>query len=167
MPMRRGIVLFKQSDDMIHAVHDIKLSKKQNWFEIIHDTKHPQRPLKDEWEDWMWEPCLHGVVHLSITLNSEPLHPKTDIVQGLAFEYVHGMNMEDLKPGVDISQQEAEAISSRVMDVFCTIEAENYDIQNGLHIGNIILQDSSHHRLQMRHHQKAWILLKGAPICEI
>ncbi|KAK0209787.1 hypothetical protein IW262DRAFT_1302058 [Armillaria fumosa] len=61
------------------------------------------------------------------------------IVQGLAFEYVHGTNIEDLKPGVDISQQEAEAISSRVIDVFRTIEAENCDIHNGLHIRNVIL----------------------------
>ncbi|KAK0431068.1 hypothetical protein EV421DRAFT_2064960 [Armillaria borealis] len=153
------------------AVHDVQLGKKRNWFEIVHDTGHPQRPPKDEWEDWMWEvstwtrkmndhdtehsayrllhrlqgtciPRLHGVVRLSITSDSEPLHPITDIVQGLAFEYVHGVNMEDLKPGVDISQQEAEAISSRVMDVFRTIEAENCVIHNDLHIGNVILRDS-------------------------
>ncbi len=153
------------------AVRDVQLGKKGNWFEIVHDTKHPQRPPKDEWEDWMWEvstwtrkmndhntehsayrllhrlqgdciPRLHGVVRLSITSDPEPLHPIIDIVQGLAFEYIHGMNMEDLKPGVDISQQEAEAISSRVMDVFRTIEAENCVIHNDLHIGNVILRDS-------------------------
>ncbi|SJK99405.1 uncharacterized protein ARMOST_02703 [Armillaria ostoyae] len=46
----------------------------------------------------------------------------TDIVQGLAFENVHGMNMEDLKPGVVVYPQEAETIYSWVMDVFYTIE---------------------------------------------
>ncbi len=172
------------------AVRDVQLGKKGNWFEIVHDTKHPQRPPKDEWEDWMWEvstwtrkmndhntehsayrllhrlqgnciPRLHGVVRLSITSDPEPLHPIIDIVQGLAFEYIHGMNMEDLKPGVDISQQEAEAISSRVMDVFRTIEAENCVIHNDLHIGNVILRLSGYHRLWIRHHQKTWMEGRG------
>ncbi|KAK0241303.1 hypothetical protein EDD85DRAFT_787018 [Armillaria nabsnona] len=45
--------------------------------------------------------------------------------QGLVFENVYGVNMEDLKFGVVVYQREAEAISSREMGVFHAIEAEN------------------------------------------
>lgn len=152
-----------------HAVHDIQLGVTPNWFEIVQDTSHPQRPGKDEWEDWMWEiftwtskmndhdtelsayrllhrlqgsciPRLYGVVHLSITSYPTPLHPITDIVQGLALEYVPGTNMEDLTPGINVSRQKAEAVSSRVMDAFRIIQAENCVIHNDLHIGNVILR---------------------------
>ncbi|PBK81788.1 hypothetical protein ARMGADRAFT_1091014 [Armillaria gallica] len=135
------------------AVRDVQLGKKGNWFEIVHDTKHPQRPPKDEWEDWMWEVSTwtckmndhnreHSAYRLLHHLQGNCIPRLHDVVQGLAFEYVHGVNMEDLKPGVDISQQEAEATSSRVMDVFRTIEAENCVIHNDLHIGNVILRDA-------------------------
>ncbi|PBK67403.1 hypothetical protein ARMSODRAFT_307275 [Armillaria solidipes] len=67
----------------------------------------------------------------------------TDIVQGLAFENIHGVNTEDLNPGVVVYQQEAEAISSRVMDVSHTIEAENC-VQH--HFARL----SGHHRLWIR-----------------
>ncbi len=83
------------------------------------------------WEDWMWEvltwedgvlryrarcvstlhrlqgryiPCLLGVVRLCITPELTPLHPITDVVKVLALEYISGVSMEKLQPGINVSR---------------------------------------------------------------
>lgn len=50
--------------------------------------------------------------------------------------------MENFEPGVDVSLPEAEIISSKVLDAFRTIEAENCVLHNDIHIGNIVLRDA-------------------------
>ncbi|KAK0431076.1 hypothetical protein EV421DRAFT_2024756 [Armillaria borealis] len=134
------------------AVRDIQLGKVTNWFEFVKDTMNPARPHPDDWEDWMWEmstwairmqehqnevdtfrllrrlqghliPRYYGLVHLPIS-PSEPLHPITDYVPGCVIEYIQGVSMGSLQPGVDIPRPEVEAIADRVMDGFRTIKAE-------------------------------------------
>ncbi len=85
-------------------------------------------------------PRHFGVVRLGITPESTPLHPITDFVQGLALEYVPGICIENLKPRVDISQNEAERISSQVLEGLRAIEAENHVLHNDIHIGNVVLR---------------------------
>ncbi|KAK0431074.1 hypothetical protein EV421DRAFT_1912246 [Armillaria borealis] len=121
-------------------------------------------------EDWMWEistwtsrieehqteveaycllrrlqgrliPCFYGLVHLSIS-SSPPLHPITDYVPSIVIEYIQGVNMGSLRPGVDIPRPEAEVIAERVMDAFRTIKAEKCVMHNDIHIDNILLRDS-------------------------
>ncbi len=51
--------------------------------------------------------------------------------------------MVKLKPGIDVSEQEAERISSQVMEVLHAIEAENCLLHNDIHIGNVVLWEGS------------------------
>ncbi|PBK81714.1 hypothetical protein ARMGADRAFT_1090960 [Armillaria gallica] len=151
------------------AVRDIQMGTIPDWIELLRDDENPRRPDEERWEDWAWEistwywklynydieldayrllhrlqgryiPRLFGVVRLGITPESTPLHPITDFVQGLALEYVPGICMENLKPGVDISQNEAERISSQVLEGLRAIEAENHVLHNDIHIGNVVLR---------------------------
>ncbi|KAK0235541.1 hypothetical protein EDD85DRAFT_938665 [Armillaria nabsnona] len=86
-------------------------------------------------------PRLFGVVRLRITPESTTVHPITDVVQGLVFEYIPGISMAKLKSGVDVSEQEAEQISSQVMEALCAIDAENCVLHNDMHIENVVLRD--------------------------
>ncbi len=157
-------------DRLRRAVHDIQAGVSPDWFEIIGDVEN--RPDTKLWEDWMWEvstcryklsnyntelaayrllhrlqgryiPRLFGVVRHCITPESTPLHPITDVVQGLVFEYIPGVSMAKLKPGVDVPEQEAERISSEVMEAFRAIEAENCVLHNDVHIGNVVLREGN------------------------
>ncbi|SJL12452.1 uncharacterized protein ARMOST_15879 [Armillaria ostoyae] len=143
-------------DHLRLAVRDIQEGVKPNWFELIHYFEN--RPDTELWEDWMWEVCtwigkmsshdtelsayrllhrlqgryiprLYGVVRLCITSESIPLHPITDFVEGLVLEYIPGINMDKLNPGIDVSEEEAEKFSSAVLEGFRAIEAENSNIQ--------------------------------------
>ncbi|KAK0492112.1 hypothetical protein EDD18DRAFT_521317 [Armillaria luteobubalina] len=53
------------------------------------------------------------VVRLCIITESTPLHPITDVVQRLVFDYIPGVSMVKLTPGVGVPEQEAERISSQ------------------------------------------------------
>ncbi|KAK0421907.1 hypothetical protein EV421DRAFT_2026202 [Armillaria borealis] len=159
----------KLEERLRQAVRKIQAGAVPDWFELIHDRE--KRPDQEDWEDWMWEvstwnrkladyerelaayhllhrlqgnciPRFFGVVHFPITSDSTPLHPIADFVQGLALEYIPGVSMENLEPGVDFSLPEAEIISSKVLDAFRTIEAENCVLHNDIHIGNIVLRDA-------------------------
>ncbi|KAK0224974.1 hypothetical protein EDD85DRAFT_216704 [Armillaria nabsnona] len=70
-----------------------------------------------------------------------PLHPITDVIQGLIPEYIPGVSMEKLKPGVDLSEQEAER--SQVKEAFRAIESENCVLHNDVHIGNVVLREGN------------------------
>ncbi|KAK0490007.1 hypothetical protein EDD18DRAFT_562232 [Armillaria luteobubalina] len=157
-------------DRLRHAVSDIQMGTIPDWIELLRDNENPKRPDEEDWEDWAWEiatwywklsnydtelsayrllhrlqgryiPRLLGVICLHITSDPTPLHPVTDIVQGLALEYIPGVCMEKLKPGIDVSEQEAERISSQVMEGFRAIEAENCVLHNDIHLRNIVLQE--------------------------
>ncbi len=157
-------------DSLRHAVRDIQKGSASNWFELIRDYEN--RPDFELWEVSMWEvstwrykvsnhntelaayrllhrlqgryiPRLLGVARLRITPESTTLHPITDVVQGLVFEYIPGVSMSKLKPGVDVSEQEAERISSQVMEALRTIEAKNCLLHNDIHIGNVILREGN------------------------
>ncbi|KAK0443632.1 hypothetical protein EV421DRAFT_528438 [Armillaria borealis] len=157
-------------DHLRHAVRDFQEGSAPNWFELIRDDEN--RPDIELWEDWMWEvstwrfklsnhntelaayrllhrlqgryiPRLFGDVRLRITPESTTLHPITDVVQGLIFEYIPGVSMAKLKPGVDVSMREAERISSQVMEALRAIEAENCVLHNDIHIGNVVLREKS------------------------
>ncbi|KAK0443594.1 hypothetical protein EV421DRAFT_526473 [Armillaria borealis] len=157
-------------DRLRHAVRDIQAGSIPDWIELLRDDENPKRPDEERWEDWVWEistwywkmynydteldayrllhrlqgryiPRIFGVVRLGITSESTPLHPITDFVQGLALEYIPGICMEKLKPGADISQQEAEAISGQVMEGLRAIEAENHVLHNDIHIRNVVLRE--------------------------
>ncbi|SJL12471.1 uncharacterized protein ARMOST_15898 [Armillaria ostoyae] len=47
------------------------------------------------------------VVRVSITPESTPLHPITDVVQGLVLENIPSVSIEKLQPDIDVSEQEA------------------------------------------------------------
>ncbi len=51
--------------------------------------------------------------------------------------------MAKLTPGVDVSEQEAERISSHIMEALRAIETENCVLHNDMHIGNVVLRDGS------------------------
>ncbi|KAK0443639.1 hypothetical protein EV421DRAFT_1947236 [Armillaria borealis] len=116
------------------------------------------RPDVELWEDWMWEvstwrykvsnqnkelsayrllhrlqgryiPRLFGVVRLRITPESTTLHPITDVVQGLVFEYIPGVSMVKLKPGI--------------MEALRAIEAENLCLAQWHSHQNVVLQDGN------------------------
>lgn len=57
-------------------------------------------------------PRVYGLVHFPMS-SSQPLHPFTEYIPGIVIEYVQGVNMGSLRPGVDISRPEAEAIADR------------------------------------------------------
>ncbi|KAK0235530.1 hypothetical protein EDD85DRAFT_843287 [Armillaria nabsnona] len=54
----------------------------------------------------LYIPRLYGVVRLCITSEPIPLHPITDFVEGLVLEYIPGINMDKLNPGIDVSEEE-------------------------------------------------------------
>ncbi|KAK0458191.1 uncharacterized protein EV420DRAFT_1643069 [Desarmillaria tabescens] len=112
-------------DHLRRAIRDIQAGVIPDWFELINDREN--RPDPELWEDWMWEvltwlskmsnynteltayrllhrlqgryiPRLFGVVRLRITPECAPLHPITDVVEGLVLEYIPGVSMETLKP---------------------------------------------------------------------
>ncbi|KAK0235506.1 hypothetical protein EDD85DRAFT_843258 [Armillaria nabsnona] len=150
------------------AVRDIQLGKVTNWFELVKDSMNPAQPRPKLWKDWMWEistwtsrieehrtevdayrllrrlqghliPRFYGLVHHSIS-SCPPLHPITNYVPGIVIEYIQGVSIGSLRPGVDIPRPEAEVISDRVMDAFRTIKAEKCVMHNDIHIDNILLQ---------------------------
>ncbi|KAK0431069.1 hypothetical protein EV421DRAFT_1929914 [Armillaria borealis] len=88
-------------------------------------------------------PRLYGVVRLCITSESIPLHPITDFVEGLVLEYIPGINMDKLNPGIDVSEEEAEKFSSAVLEGFRAIEAENCLLHGNIHTRNIVLREGS------------------------
>ncbi|PBK71085.1 hypothetical protein ARMSODRAFT_62827 [Armillaria solidipes] len=139
-----------------------------DWFEVISDFDN--RPDTEFWKDRMWEvstwfgkmgsydtelaayrllhqlqgwyiPRLFGVVRLGITSESSPLHPIADVVQGLVLEYIPGVSMEKLQPGIDVSEQEAERICSDMMAGLRSIEAENCLLHSDIHPRNVILRE--------------------------
>ncbi len=157
-------------DRLRRAIRDIQAGRIPNWFELINDREN--RPDPELWEDWMWEvltwlskvsnyeteltayrllhrlqgryiPRLFGVVRLNITSESTPLHPIIDTVQGLVLEYIPGVCMDKLRPGIDVSEQEAERISSEVMEGLRAIEAENCVIHDDIHTRNVVLREGS------------------------
>ncbi|KAG7441359.1 uncharacterized protein BT62DRAFT_1011606 [Guyanagaster necrorhizus] len=111
------------------AVRNIQLGTITNWFELVDDWKNPAYPRTRDWEDWMWE----------IEAWTSRI---TDYVPGTVIEYIQGVSMGLLKPGVDIPRPEAEALADRVMDAFSTIKAEKCVMHNDIHIDNILLRDS-------------------------
>ncbi|KAK0217183.1 hypothetical protein IW262DRAFT_1464216 [Armillaria fumosa] len=64
-------------------------------------------------------PRHFGIVRLWIISGSAPLHPITDVVQGVVLEYIPCVSMEKLQSDIDVSEQEAERISSDVMAGLC------------------------------------------------
>ncbi|KAK0227492.1 hypothetical protein EDD85DRAFT_794742 [Armillaria nabsnona] len=103
---------------MSTAVRDIRARAIPNWFEY---TDFDDRPDMELWEDWMWEVstlyrkmgsydtelAAYQLLHrlqgrVFCTPESTPLHPITNIVQGLVLEYIPGTGMEKLKPGIDV-----------------------------------------------------------------
>ncbi|PBK79230.1 hypothetical protein ARMGADRAFT_175317 [Armillaria gallica] len=88
-------------------------------------------------------PRLFSIVRLRLTPESTTLHLITDVVQGLVLEYIPGVSMAKLKPGVDVSDREAERISSQVMEALRPIESENCVSHNDIHIGNVVLRDGN------------------------
>ncbi|KAK0217178.1 hypothetical protein IW262DRAFT_1495942 [Armillaria fumosa] len=137
-------------DRLRRAVGDIQMGTIPAWIEFLRDDENPKRPDEELWEDWVllhrlqgrYIPRLLDVVRLHITPDPTLLHPVTDIVQGLVLEYIPGVCMEKLKPGIDVSEQEAERISSQVMKGFRAIEAENFVLHNDVHLGNIVLRET-------------------------
>ncbi len=150
------------------AIRDIQAGVKPNWFELIHDSEN--RPDTELWEDWMWEVCtwmmkmsghdtelsayrlqgryiprLYGVVRFRATSESTPLHLITDVVGGLAsaLEYIPGVSMDKLEPGIDVSEEEAQKISSAVLEGFRAIEAEKCLLYNNVHTRNIVLREGN------------------------
>ncbi|PBK81787.1 hypothetical protein ARMGADRAFT_1068481 [Armillaria gallica] len=142
------------------------------WLSSIDDhLRLVNRPDTELWEDWMWEVCtwigkmsshdtelsayrllhrlqgryiprLYGVARLCITSESIPFHPITDFVEGLVLKYIPGINMNKLNPGIDVSE-EAEKISSAVLEGLRAIEAENCLLHGDIHTRNIVLRDES------------------------
>ncbi|PBK71140.1 hypothetical protein ARMSODRAFT_1083378 [Armillaria solidipes] len=143
------------------------------WTSSIDDRlRCANRPSTELWEDWMWEVCtwigkmsnhdtelsayrllhrlqgryisrLFGVVRLRITSESTPLHPITDVVEGLVLEYIPGISIDKLKPSINVSEQEAERNSSAVLEGFRAIEAENCLLHSDIHTRNIVLREGN------------------------
>ncbi|KAK0458193.1 uncharacterized protein EV420DRAFT_384594 [Desarmillaria tabescens] len=151
------------------AVRDTQLGTATNWFELVEDFRNPTQSDPKDWKDWMWEvsawtsrvenhqneleayrllhrlqdtliPRFYGLFHLPLS-SSEPLHPITDYIPGIVIEYIQGVSMGSLRPGVDIPRPEAEAIADRVMGAFRTLKAEKCVLHNDVHIDNILLRD--------------------------
>ncbi len=80
-----------------------------------------------------------------MTSESTTLHliTNTNIIQGLVFEYIPGVNMAKLTPGVDVSEQEAEGISGQATEALRAIESENCVLHNDIRVGNVVLWDGS------------------------
>ncbi|KAK0227475.1 hypothetical protein EDD85DRAFT_958095 [Armillaria nabsnona] len=134
------------------TVRAIKAGAIPDWFEVIGDFDN--RPDTEFWEDWKWEvstwfgkvgsydtelvayrllhqlqgqciPCLFGVVRPRITPESTPLHPITDVIQGLVLEYVPGKPRGDVMTGLR------------------AIEAENCLLHNVIHTRNVVLREGN------------------------
>ncbi|KAK0421912.1 hypothetical protein EV421DRAFT_1684798, partial [Armillaria borealis] len=114
-----------------------------SWFGKMgsHDTELAAYRLLHRLQD-RYIPCLFGVIRVSITLESTPLHPITDVVQRLVLEYISGVSMEKLQLSIDVSEQAAERISSDVMAGLCAIEAECL-LHNDIHTRNVILREGN------------------------
>ncbi|KAK0443592.1 hypothetical protein EV421DRAFT_1903608 [Armillaria borealis] len=134
------------------AVRDIQTGAIPNWFELINDSDN--QPDEELWEDWMFEvgtwlgkmDCYDTEltsIDFCIDCKSTPLHPITDVVEGLALEYIPGVSMENLKPGIDVSEQEAERISSEVLEGLRAIEAENCLLHNDVHTRNVVVPEGN------------------------
>ncbi len=96
-----------------------------DWEKSSHDTELSAYQLLLRLQG-QYIPRLYGVVRLHTTSESTPLHPITDIVEGLALEYIPGVSMEKLKPGIDVSE-----------------EAENCLLHNDVHTRNIVLREGN------------------------
>ncbi|KAK0227501.1 hypothetical protein EDD85DRAFT_794751 [Armillaria nabsnona] len=121
-----------------------------NWFELIRDDENWSDTKV--WEDWMWEVSTwrYKLSNHSTELTAyRLLHrlqgqyiPRLFGVDSV-FEYIPGVSMTKLKPGVDVSMREAERTSSRVMEALHALEAENCVLHNAIHVGNVVLRDGS------------------------
>ncbi|KAJ7152336.1 hypothetical protein C8R46DRAFT_913136, partial [Mycena filopes] len=61
-------------------------------------------------------PRFFGTVRHPISAGQPFLHPSVDFVHGLAIEHIPGPTMADLKVGVDITKEQAEVVSQRLID---------------------------------------------------
>ncbi|KAJ7159711.1 hypothetical protein C8R46DRAFT_1287263 [Mycena filopes] len=61
-------------------------------------------------------PRLCRTVRHPISVGRPFLHPSVDFVHGLAIEHIPGPTIADLKVGVDISKEQAEVVSERLID---------------------------------------------------
>ncbi|SJL12430.1 uncharacterized protein ARMOST_15857 [Armillaria ostoyae] len=157
-------------DHLRRAVRDIQAGAIPNWFELINDSD--KQPDEELWEDWMFEvgtwlgkmgcydteltayrllhrlqgrymPRLFGVVRVCINSESTLLHLITDVVEGLALEYIPSVSMENLKSGIDVSEQEAERVSSEVLEGLRAIEAENCLLHDDVHTRNVVVPEGN------------------------
>ncbi|PBK71109.1 hypothetical protein ARMSODRAFT_1002972 [Armillaria solidipes] len=129
---------------LLHAVREIQEGVAPNWFELIRDDEN--RLETKIWKDWMWEVSTwrYRLLNHNTELSAyreptaRPVHPPS-FRSRLVFEYISGVSMAKLKPGVDVSMREAERIWRRPR----AIEAENCVLHNVIHIGNVVLRDGS------------------------
>ncbi|KAG7440627.1 uncharacterized protein BT62DRAFT_997660 [Guyanagaster necrorhizus] len=131
------------------AVQNIQLGTTTNWFDLIKDWKHPAQPDLNDWEgldvgdidmDFENGRTLNRGEGISFIAPTTGLF--TDYIPCLIIEYIQGVSMGSLKPGVDIPRPEAEALAGRVMDAFRTMKTEKCVMHNDIHIDNILLRDS-------------------------
>ncbi|KAG6844205.1 hypothetical protein H0H93_016596, partial [Arthromyces matolae] len=68
-------------------------------------------------------------------------HPSLSRMEGLLIEYIEGRRMSSLRPGVNISVDEAEIVSQHVLELGRRLR--RYGVShNDIHVGNIILRHS-------------------------
>ncbi|PBK71191.1 hypothetical protein ARMSODRAFT_1003031 [Armillaria solidipes] len=120
-----------------HAVRDIQAGSIPDWIELLRDDENPKRPDEERWEDWAWEisTWYWKMYNYDTELDAYRLLHR---LQGRYIPRIFGVK---LKPGADISQQEAEAISGQVMEGLRAIETENHVLHNDIHIGNVVLRE--------------------------
>ncbi|KAK0186761.1 hypothetical protein F5146DRAFT_1143157 [Armillaria mellea] len=128
------------------AIRDIQAGVKPNWCTWMmemseHDTELSEYQLLHRLQG-RYIPRLYSVVRLHITSESTPLHPIPDAIEGLALEYIPGVRMDKLKPGIDVSE-EAEKISSAVLEGFHAIKAEKCLLHSDVYTSNIVLREGN------------------------
>ncbi|KNZ79513.1 hypothetical protein J132_09526 [Termitomyces sp. J132] len=82
-------------------------------------------------------PRFFGTAKINMLTRSP--HPSLNHIRGLMVEYIPGRLMSSLRPGINITIEEAEVISQRILELGRRLRLYGVS-HNDVHVGNIILR---------------------------
>ncbi|KAG6879583.1 hypothetical protein C0992_001028 [Termitomyces sp. T32_za158] len=111
-----------------------------NTFNFVHQNEKLAYSYLEDAQSRGFVPRCFGAFR--IAMSSEKVHPSLDHIDGLIMEYVPGQTMGELEPGIDISDEDAEEVSQKVLNL--GRHMRHYGVtHNDVHLNNIILRAPS------------------------
>ncbi|KAG6882052.1 hypothetical protein C0993_012089 [Termitomyces sp. T159_Od127] len=132
------------SDDEPEEEEDVPtwMQELEHWntFHCVHQNEKMAYSYLKDAQLRGYVPRFFGAVR--IAMSSERVHPSIDHIDGLMMEYIPGRTMGELEPGIDISDDDAEEVSQKVLTLGRCLR--HYGVaHNDIHLNNIMLRAPS------------------------